>query len=74
MAVANFEGDGNGGGSDVTEIIREEDADDNVEAALPDPPPPAASFHGEDDHYDNIQVFCGFHITSISSFLSTELQ
>ena len=56
VAIAHFDGDGNGGGSDATEVIREE------EDAASDPPPPpstaatVAPFHDEDDHYDNIQV------------------
>ena len=58
VAIAHFDGDGNGGnGSDATEVIKEEED----EAASDPPPPPStaatvAPFHDEDDHYDNIQV------------------
>ena len=62
MAIANFDGEANGGGSDVTEVIKEEeDAASSERGAVPDHPPAtatatAAPFHDEDDHYDNIQV------------------
>ena len=64
VAIANFDGDANGGGSDVTEVIKEEDAANSERGALADHPPPpttaatatVAPFHDEDDHYDNIQV------------------
>ena len=63
VAIANFDGDANGGGSDVTEVIKEEeDAANSERGALADHPPPppttatVAPFLDEDDHYDNIQV------------------